>query len=354
MGRVVDFLFNGGMPKKDFLKIFPRIREENRKNLILFSSLTVLAFTLALIFTAIFKYGMGLLPNIIILGVFLVVLVLSLTVANKSGPACDLLVYLFIILLLGAGIVSGIKQPNERTTLLLVFFVFSSVIYAVNIVVYAGIMIAAELLYLVLAYNTQSTNVFTANALNTLIFCILGIFSAVFMMITKIRKHKADYKNQLLLERDPLTMVYNRFVFDREIERVITKKIPVVVGAFDINGLKSTNDKYGHAAGDELICGATQCLCEVFGEYGKVFRTGGDEFFVIMPKENNFNLDELKEKFKTVQNNWGGHYIKSINISSGFASVDRDYETLLIEALKRADFNMYEDKQKYYAEKTAD
>ena len=43
----------------------------------------------------------------------------------------------------------------------------------------------------------------------------------------------------------------------------------------DINGLKVVNDTLGHAAGDELICGAADCISKTFEKSGTCYRTGG-------------------------------------------------------------------------------
>lgn len=69
--------------------------------------------------------------------------------------------------------------------------------------------------------------------------------------------------------------------------------------SLDVNGLKVTNDTLGHAAGDELISGATKCMRQCFGSYGKLFRTGGDEFMAIIFADES-KLEELKEEFRKV------------------------------------------------------
>ena len=53
----------------------------------------------------------------------------------------------------------------------------------------------------------------------------------------------------------------------------------------DLNGLKNANDSFGHAAGDELICAAADCMKNSFSEHSKVYRVGGDEFVVIITKD---------------------------------------------------------------------
>ena len=77
--------------------------------------------------------------------------------------------------------------------------------------------------------------------------------------------------------------------------------------SLDLNFLKHTNDTYGHEKGDELIRSFADVLTNVFGMYGSVMRTGGDEFVVILEDiaEEQVKkllaqmLDELEEKNKT-------------------------------------------------------
>ena len=52
--------------------------------------------------------------------------------------------------------------------------------------------------------------------------------------------------------------------------------------SLDVNGLKTINDTQGHAAGDELIKAAASCMKKCIGSYGRVYRTGGDEFIALI------------------------------------------------------------------------
>ena len=49
----------------------------------------------------------------------------------------------------------------------------------------------------------------------------------------------------------------------------------------DVNGLKKINDTLGHKAGDEYIRKAFEMICDIF-QHSPVYRTGGDEFVVIL------------------------------------------------------------------------
>lgn len=82
---------------------------------------------------------------------------------------------------------------------------------------------------------------------------------------------------------DNLTGLYNRRYVDEEIIRLQAQNhfpLSVIIG--DVNGLKETNDVYGHKAGDRLLKTIAQIL-RVECKNGLVAREGGDEFIVLFP-----------------------------------------------------------------------
>ena len=61
------------------------------------------------------------------------------------------------------------------------------------------------------------------------------------------------------------------------------KYLPLTVLMGDINGLKLTNDAFGHDEGDRLIIETARLLRECLEEDVILARTGGDEFSILMP-----------------------------------------------------------------------
>ena len=106
----------------------------------------------------------------------------------------------------------------------------------------------------------------------------------------------------------------------------------------DVNGLKETNDTYGHEAGDILLIEAADCLKAAF-EYAEAYRIGGDEFCVIVkqPVEEGMRCLERLERDSLE---------KDISISYGIASGHGKDRIHSVAA--EADRRMYEHKRNYY------
>lgn len=121
----------------------------------------------------------------------------------------------------------------------------------------------------------------------------------------------------------------------------------LVCVAADLNGLKRANDTLGHEAGDELIRGAADCLQACLGRYGKVYRTGGDEFCALLHASHD-ELGELKKELAQVTGAWQGELVSELSLSCGYAEARTLPHMSVAELCKIADERMYEDKDHYY------
>ncbi len=97
-------------------------------------------------------------------------------------------------------------------------------------------------------------------------------------------RKQIDDEIRYLSFHDQLTGLYNRRYYDMELLRLNTKRNhPISIIVTDINGLKMTNDVFGHGAGDELIKVAANTLRDACREDEIIVRTGGDEFLILLP-----------------------------------------------------------------------
>ena len=149
--------------------------------------------------------------------------------------------------------------------------------------------------------------------------------------------------------KDHATGLYNRRAFEEEKERLSRTALPkdFVYMIADLNGLKAANDSLGHAAGDELIRGASELLKSCFGKYGSIYRIGGDEFAVLLNADPD-TLEKLKKQLERESASWSGTMVSDLTISCGYASV-REFPSETISELSRiADERMYAAKDMYY------
>ncbi|MBQ9199997.1 MAG: diguanylate cyclase [Lachnospiraceae bacterium] len=134
-------------------------------------------------------------------------------------------------------------------------------------------------------------NYYMSNTIDTARFTRIGLFIFVGILgFHEVRESihvsekslDADEKNRLA-HIDGLTGLFNRLAFsEREAEIAKKKNGMCVFIEFDVNNLKKVNDNYGHTEGDKHIIGAANAITQSFGQYGNIYRVGGDEFIGII------------------------------------------------------------------------
>lgn len=158
---------------------------------------------------------------------------------------------------------------------------------------------------------------------------------------------------------DELTKLLNRHAYETELHEIETQEKEGKLQpdfayiSLDLNGLKNTNDTLGHAAGDELLRGAAACIKSAFGDYGKIFRTGGDEFQAILSASGE-QLERAQKDFEEDCSNWSGKSAKSLSVSFGVVTKAENPKRQVSAIIKLADKRMYRAKSEYYSKKGVD
>jgi diguanylate cyclase len=92
---------------------------------------------------------------------------------------------------------------------------------------------------------------------------------------------------RLLSLTDELTGLPNRRAFLRRLEdevaRVQRYGFPLSLALIDLDYFKQINDRYGHAAGDEVLSLYSKGILSIFRHHDLVARYGGEEFAVLLP-----------------------------------------------------------------------
>jgi diguanylate cyclase (GGDEF)-like protein len=164
-------------------------------------------------------------------------------------------------------------------------------------------------------------------------------------LLRKEQEYKKQINNiELIANTDPLTGVKSARAYSEaisEIDDLILKdklqEFGVIV--FDVNNLKSTNDKYGHKMGDILLMTAARTIIK-YSTDNDLYRIGGDEFVVMLKGKQFTNRKMILADFETeIENNVKN---KGVIIASGISIYRPRQDTCYRLIFERADLRMYD------------
>jgi len=142
---------------------------------------------------------------------------------------------------------------------------------------------------------------------------------------------------------DQLTGLYNRHYFEEELKRLdVERNLPFSLAMIDVNGLKLTNDAFGHQTGDKLLQIVADSLKSKCRADDIITRIGGDEFVLLLPKTS---YEEAGDIIDRIYDDIGKVSFQNIVVS---VSIGWETKTLpeqsLMETLTKAEKIMYQRK----------
>jgi diguanylate cyclase (GGDEF)-like protein len=176
---------------------------------------------------------------------------------------------------------------------------------------------------------------------------VVPLATVVILVATKERlERQRDALRDVALS-DPLTGVANRRLLmaraDYEIARHSREDRSFAVVMLDLDGFKGLNDRFGHAAGDELLCDVADSLTHAIRAQDTVARLGGDEFCVLAPETDHRGVPRLNNRIaRAVATATAG--VESLRASSGVAVFPHDGRTAA-ELLHVADLRLLDAKR---------
>lgn len=119
----------------------------------------------------------------------------------------------------------------------------------------------------------------------------------VFRDVTQDREKQN--RIEYLSYHDQLTGLFNRRYYQEEADRLQGQDIfPMGIIMADVNGLKLTNDAFGHTMGDRLLQETARLLTEVCPPDSTVARLGGDEFVILLPYHQERELETIVKQIR--------------------------------------------------------
>lgn len=166
-------------------------------------------------------------------------------------------------------------------------------------------------------------------------------------------REEAEGMSRLAFE-DPLTHARSKAAYARMVaaleEKIALGDAEFAVLMVDLNNLKYVNDTFGHESGDKYLTGSCDLIAQVVGEV-PVYRTGGDEFVVILQGDESHRVGELSRnlqaRFEAAQANESVRPWERYSAACGMAKRRRNES--YGDVFDRADRSMYRNKKKMKA-----
>jgi diguanylate cyclase (GGDEF)-like protein len=132
--------------------------------------------------------------------------------------------------------------------------------------------------------NLQLPNPLETTAAIVFLIAGMGLGFGVFWM----ESYHIRLKLEHLASIDSLTGIYNRRSFialcEQELLRAAQTREAFSLIMFDLDHFKTINDRYGHRAGDTVLCAVVEKLRNSVRNIDVVGRWGGEEFVALLPK----------------------------------------------------------------------
>src|SRR5271170_1985411 len=213
----------------------------------------------------------------------------------------------------------------------------------------------------ILSKEQESYSFYLNQAVRALVGIVL-LFSVYLVyqqtIIIRMRNQMADQIESLakvqsltnevykLAALDQLTGLYNRRSGEQrlaeEISRAVRHERPLTVLLLDLDGLKLTNDRLGHAAGDLVLKSFALRLQKAIRGSDLAVRLGGDEFMVLLPE---CRADEVRHVIGRVEGLEVQYNTERIACRFSRGWTDYRVGETSEELLKRADEALYANKR---------
>lgn len=184
------------------------------------------------------------------------------------------------------------------------------------------------------------------------IFLPLGAMVFILMLIwQEVERHyQGLLEEQKLLyyktlaNTDMLTGAASRNAYEDALKEFTSEGNGSGAVLFDVNNLKTINDSFGHEQGDAAIKLCYDSILQVFGDCGKCYRIGGDEFVLLT-----FAGAEIERRiaaFDELIARNGAAVDFPFDVALGYAAFDALLDDSFQDTVKRSDVLMYQDKMR--------
>lgn len=194
------------------------------------------------------------------------------------------------------------QEPNLQTLATGLLFGYCSGVVSRNavrpkIAIIALVLSVAPAIFAAALINSPAQHIL---AFMFGIFLIGALETVRHIYLSTVRHITSRIEMAKLARNDPLTGLANRLALREAFREASLVTSNVAIHYLDLDGFKSINDHFGHAAGDEILVNVAQRLSELAPSNATVARFGGDEFVILQIEiSESFEAEMLAEKIVT-------------------------------------------------------
>jgi diguanylate cyclase (GGDEF)-like protein len=172
-----------------------------------------------------------------------------------------------------------------------------------------ALLLGALAAAIVLSQHQSRSQLVTTELVAWLVFALVAVVGV--LLVALYARSLADRRTLAALSQameqtartDSLTGLHNRRGLTEHLTRATAharrRDEPVSVLMIDLERFKHTNERFGHEAGDELLCAVADCMRDVLRSDDVYGRWGGDEFLVALPRTNARQARFVAERLRT-------------------------------------------------------
>lgn len=215
-----------------------------------------------------------------------------------------------------------------------------------------AVFLAARTGYVLI--TRELTGSFNPHALQIAVFLtgMLFGFALTMTLVLLIFREKELHMREIAI-RDALTGLYNRYALgdasNLEFDVARRDASPLSLLAIDLDHFKSINDRFGHAAGDQVLRHVSGLIRHELRDHDCIYRIGGEEFLVLLPNTPLARAAALAERLRgriEASNPLASDADEPIRITASFGLAEARPELESWDhALLRADQALYEAKE---------
>jgi len=157
-----------------------------------------------------------------------------------------------------------------------------------------------------------------------------------------VEKRQTEAEINYIGYHDQLTSLYNRAYIEKiifELEQTNNTVLSLIM--IDMNGLKLTNDVFGHVQGDRLLAAMGQVLLKVCRQTDIIARWGGDEFLVLLPQTGSIACEQVCKRIREACEQEGN---LSVRLSAAIGAATSESGKGIAKLFVVAENRMYSDK----------